>query len=89
MDKFDLSLALLARYRNSLRPFSRLTSDILITIFLEIQNSYADPYGPYFGSYAFMSYAKVCYAWRHLALNSPMLWKQISTKYPTAALVAL
>ena len=84
-----MSLALLARYRNSLRPFHRLTSDILITIFLEIQNSFADPYGPFFGSYAFMSYAKVCHTWRHLALTSPMLWKQISTKYPTAALVAL
>lgn len=56
---------------------------------MEIMSAHADPYGPFFGSYAFMSFSKVCHSWRDLSLTSPMLWKQISTRYPSAALVAL
>ncbi|PSR83088.1 hypothetical protein PHLCEN_2v5892 [Hermanssonia centrifuga] len=89
LGRLDISLALLARYRNSLRPFYRLSPDILVLIFLEIQADYWDPYLPSFGSYAFMAVSKVCHSWREVVIGSPILWKQLSTRYPTAALVAL
>jgi len=89
LQQLDLSIALLSRYRNSLRPFSKLSPDLLILIFLELQEDHWDPYQPTFGSYQWMVVAKVCHSWREVALGCPILWKQLSTRYPKAALVAL
>ena len=36
-----------------------------------------------------MSITKVCHTWRQVSLNAPILWRQLSTRYPTAATAAL
>lgn len=89
IEKIDVSLALLSRYRNSLQPFHRLSSDILILIFLEIQEDEWNPFGSTFGAYSYMGFTKVCHTWRQIALSASILWRQISTRYPSAALAAL
>ena len=67
----DRSLALLARYRNSLQPANRLTPDILILIFQVVVGEYQDPYNDSFGSYPWKGFAQVCNFWRTVALTSP------------------
>ncbi|KAJ3519179.1 hypothetical protein NM688_g9339 [Phlebia brevispora] len=89
LNSLDQSLALLAQYRNSLRPFNRLSSDILLMIFEEIMSEYGDPFHALYGSYDFFTFAKVCHSWRQLVLATPALWRQISARYPSAALTAL
>jgi hypothetical protein len=87
--QLDLSLALLSKYRNSLQPFNRLSPDILILIFLELQNRECCPLDVDFGSYRHMSFARVCHNWRDVAISAPILWTELSTRYPDAALAAL
>ncbi|KAK7693771.1 hypothetical protein QCA50_003343 [Cerrena zonata] len=89
VDKLDVSLAILSRYRNSLRPFNRLTSDILVLIFSQLLSEHADPHNDRFGSYPWMGVAQVCHFWRHVALTTPLLWTHISTRYCTAALACI
>ncbi|CAL1705166.1 unnamed protein product [Somion occarium] len=89
LDKLDSSLALLSRYRNSLRPFNRLSSDILVLIFSELVAGHADPYDVKFGSYPWMGVAQVCHFWRQVALTTPILWTHLSTRYCTAALACI
>lgn len=84
-----MSLALLARYRNSLRPFNRLTPDILVLIFQELVAEHQDPHEDSFGSYPWMGLAQVCHFWRAVALKSPILWTQVSTRHPKAALASV
>lgn len=87
--QLDLSLALLSRYRNSLQPFYRLSPDVLILIFSELQEDQWNPLDHNFGAYRYMAITKVCHSWRQVALNAPILWRQLSTRYPTAATTAL
>ncbi|GJE90749.1 hypothetical protein PsYK624_068930 [Phanerochaete sordida] len=87
--QLDLSLALLSRYRNSLQPFHRLSSDILVNIFLEIQESEWNPLHHSFGAYKYLDVSKVCHTWRQVALTAPILWRQLSTRYPDMAMAAL
>ncbi|KAH8106800.1 hypothetical protein BXZ70DRAFT_1003703 [Cristinia sonorae] len=89
LDRLDVSLALLAKYRNSLRPFSRLTSDILIIIFQQLVQDYSDPHEASFGSYSWMGVAQVCQIWRDVVLTSAILWTNISTRYPKYALACI
>ncbi|TCD64154.1 hypothetical protein EIP91_004503 [Steccherinum ochraceum] len=89
LDRLDVSLALLAKYRNSLRPFNRLTSDILVIIFRELARDYSDPHETTFGSYPWMGVAQVCQFWRDVALTSAVLWTNISTRYPKSALACI
>lgn len=87
--QLDLSLALLSRYRNSLQPFHRLSPDILVHIFLDIQESEWNPLHHAFGAYRYLAVAEVCHTWRQVALSAPILWRQLSARYPDMALAAL
>ncbi|KAI0705860.1 hypothetical protein BC835DRAFT_1302624 [Cytidiella melzeri] len=89
IEQLDLSIALLSRYRNTLRPLHRLSPDVLIMIFSELENDHWDPFNLSFGSYSWMVVAKVCHAWREVVLRSPIFWRQLNTKFPSAALTAL
>ncbi|THH30376.1 hypothetical protein EUX98_g3836 [Antrodiella citrinella] len=89
LDRLDVSLALLAKYRNSLRPFNRITADILVAIFRELARDYSDPHETSFGSYPWMGVAQVCQFWRDVALTSAILWTNISTRYPKSALACV
>ncbi|KAI0072779.1 hypothetical protein K474DRAFT_1775204 [Panus rudis PR-1116 ss-1] len=89
LDRLDASLALLLRYRNSLRPFSRLSSDILVLIFTELARDSSNPRNNAFGAYPWMGVSQVCYVWRSVALTTPILWTSISTRFRTAALACL
>ena len=84
-----MSLALLSGYRNSLQPFHRLSPDILVLIFLQIQKSEWDPFNHQFGSYKHLRVAQVCHTWRQVALSAPILWRQLSTRYPEMGMAAL
>ncbi|KAI0362407.1 hypothetical protein OH77DRAFT_49909 [Trametes cingulata] len=89
LDVLDRSLALLKRYRNSLRPVHRLTPDILALVFLELVEHYDRPLSPRFGSISWTYIAHVCYRWRAIALGCAALWTQVSTRYPEAATTCL
>ncbi|CCM04718.1 uncharacterized protein FIBRA_06906 [Fibroporia radiculosa] len=85
----DSSLALLQRYRNSLRPIHRIASDILLLIFLEIQDDDDSPLHSTFGCNNWVRLAHVCHRWRSIAFACPLLWTRISTRYPEAVLACL
>lgn len=89
MGDLDLSLALLQRYRNALRPIHRLAPDILLLIFESIAEDEDGPLHPSYGSAPWVYLAHVCHQWRELALTCAALWTRISTKYPEAALACL
>ncbi|KAI0345344.1 hypothetical protein BDW22DRAFT_1354256 [Trametopsis cervina] len=89
IDRLDMSIALLSRYRNSLRPLHRLSPDILMLIFAELENDHWDPFAERFGDYSWMVAARVCHSWRELILGTPICWRQLSTRFPSAALAAL
>ncbi|KAI0672960.1 hypothetical protein C8Q78DRAFT_689884 [Trametes maxima] len=86
----DRSVALLKRYRNSLCPVHRLSPDILALVFLDLVDDYeAPPANMHFGAVSWVYLAHVCHRWRTVALGCAMLWTQISTRYPEAALTCL
>ncbi|KAI0949950.1 hypothetical protein AcW1_006176 [Taiwanofungus camphoratus] len=85
----DTSLALLQRYRNALRPIHRLAPDILILIFRDLVEEDSNSFRSKFGSCPWKYLAHVCYRWRAIALACPLLWTQISTRHPDAALTCL
>lgn len=85
----DVSLALLAKYRNSLRPLNRLTPDVLLIVFRKLAQQYSDPHESTFGSYPWMGVTQVCQFWRDVALTSPILWTNLSTRYPKSALACI
>jgi hypothetical protein len=58
-------------------------------IFAELENDHWDPFQASFGSYSWMIIAKVCHAWREVVLGAPIFWRQLNTKFPSAALAAL
>ncbi|EKM55161.1 uncharacterized protein PHACADRAFT_255586 [Phanerochaete carnosa HHB-10118-sp] len=87
--QLDSSLALLSRYRNTLQPFHRLSSDVLVLIFLELQRDEWNPVPQSFGAYKYLPVTKVCHSWRQVALNAPILWRQLSTRYPDMAMAAI
>ena len=89
MDGLDHSIALLRRYRNTLRPIHRLSPDILALIFLQLVDGQDDPLSSRFGSVPWAYVAHVCYRWRVIALACAGLWTQIGTMYPAAALACL
>ncbi|KAI1794612.1 hypothetical protein LXA43DRAFT_883649 [Ganoderma leucocontextum] len=89
IDSLDYSVALLKRYRNSLRPIHRLTPDILATVFLDLLEDHDHPLSSTFGSCSWSYLAQVCYRWRAIALMSSSMWTQISTRYPEASLTCL
>ncbi|KAJ8456912.1 hypothetical protein ONZ51_g11843 [Trametes cubensis] len=89
VDGLDHSIALLRRYRNTLRPIHRLSPDILVLIFLQLVDGQDDPLSPRFGSVPWAYVAHVCYRWRVIALACAGLWTQIGTMYPAAALACL
>ncbi|TBU35711.1 hypothetical protein BD311DRAFT_744458 [Dichomitus squalens] len=89
VDSIDYSVALLKRYRNSLRPVHRLSPDIMALIFLELLDDHDHPLGSTFGSCSWSYLAHVCHRWRAIALACPSIWTQISTRYPEAALTCL
>ncbi|OCH93404.1 hypothetical protein OBBRIDRAFT_749631 [Obba rivulosa] len=89
LEDFDSSLALLHRYRNAVRPIHRLSADVLYLIFHHLVEEYDSPLNVDFGSNAWNFVAHVCHRWRAVALSSPTLWTQISTRYPQAALTCL
>lgn len=89
MVSLDQSLALLARYRNSLHHCNRLTPDVLVLVFEEIVAEWNNPYNENFGSYPWKGLAQVCHYWRTVALGSPILWTQINTRHQGAALACI
>ncbi|RDX56475.1 hypothetical protein OH76DRAFT_389565 [Lentinus brumalis] len=89
IDSLDLSVALLKRYRNSLRPIHRLSADILALIFVELLEDHDHPLSSTFGSCSWTYLAHVCHRWRIIALGCSHLWTQLSTHYPEAALTCL
>ena len=89
IDSLDFSVALLKRYRNSLRPVHRLSPDILALIFLELLEDHDHPLNTTFGSCSWRYLAHVCHRWRAIALLCSSLWTQLSTRYPEAALNCL
>ncbi|KAI0748520.1 hypothetical protein C8Q80DRAFT_744096 [Daedaleopsis nitida] len=89
VDSLDQSVALLKRYRNSLRPIHRLSPDILALVFVDLVRDYDVPLSSTFGSCSWTYFAHVCYRWRAIALACSSLWTQVSTRYPDAALTCL
>ncbi|OSD08591.1 hypothetical protein PYCCODRAFT_1429644 [Trametes coccinea BRFM310] len=89
VDVLDHTVALLKRYRNSLRPIHRLSPDILALIFLSLVEEDAHPLSSQFGAASWTYLAHVCYRWRAIALGCGALWTQLSTRYPEAALACL
>ncbi|KAL1944699.1 hypothetical protein VTO73DRAFT_3129 [Trametes versicolor] len=89
LDVLDHSVALLKRYRNSLRPIHKLSPDILALIFLELVDDEDNPLGGQFGAFSWTYLAHICYRWRAIALDCAALWTQLSTRYPEAALTCL
>ncbi|EMD38281.1 hypothetical protein CERSUDRAFT_64544 [Gelatoporia subvermispora B] len=86
---FDSSLALLHRYRNAMLPIHRLSIDVLHLIFQYLVEEYDSPLNVDFGSNTWNHVAHVSHYWRGVALSSPTLWTQISTRYPQSALACL
>ncbi|KAI8989690.1 hypothetical protein BD414DRAFT_577517 [Trametes punicea] len=89
VDDLDYSVALLKRYRNSLRPIHRLTPDVLALVFLDLVEEEEYPLSSQYGAASWTYLAHVCYRWRAIALGCGALWSQISTRYPDAALACL
>ncbi|KAI0797636.1 hypothetical protein C8Q75DRAFT_739100 [Abortiporus biennis] len=87
--QLDHSLALLSRYRNSLRPHNRLTPDILVIIFQVLADEHSWPTDSGFGAYPWKGIAQVCHFWREVTLSSAILWTQLSTRHSTAALACV
>lgn len=85
----DHSVALLKRYRNSLRPIHKLSPDILALIFLGLAEDQEHPLSSQFGSFSWSYIAHVCHSWRTIALGCAGLWTQLSTRYPDAAVACL
>ncbi|KAI0372924.1 hypothetical protein BV20DRAFT_1014134 [Pilatotrama ljubarskyi] len=89
LDVLDHSVALLKRYRNSLRPIHRLTPDILALVFLELIEDHDHPLSSQYGAISWTYIAHVCHRWRAIALGCAALWTQLSTRYPEAAITCL
>lgn len=89
IDSLDFSIALLKRYRNSLRPVHRLSVDILALIFVELLEDHDHPLSGSFGSCSWSYMTQVCHRWRVVALACSHLWTQLSTRFPEAALNCL
>ncbi|KAH9945885.1 uncharacterized protein BXZ73DRAFT_86130 [Epithele typhae] len=89
IESIDTSVALLKRYRNSLRPVHRLSPDIMALVFIEMTTDYDSPLHGSFGSCSWSYIAHVCYRWRAIALACSTLWTQLSTRYSDAALTCL
>ncbi len=89
IDDLDYSIAVLKRYRNSLRPVHRLSPDILVLVFVGLIEDHDRPTNPTFGSCSWSYLAHVCHRWRAIALACSTLWTQLSTRYPEAALTCL
>ncbi|KAI0780670.1 hypothetical protein BD413DRAFT_8515 [Trametes elegans] len=89
LDELDYSVALLKRYRNSVRPVHRLSPDILALVFLDLVQDHENPLNSQYGDFSWVYIAHVCHRWRTIALGCATLWTQISTRYPEAALACL
>ena len=68
----------------------RLSPDLLALIFADLADDHDDhPIHPIFGSCSWKYLAHICHRWREVALSCSVLWTQISTRYPDAALTCI
>ncbi|KAF9819785.1 hypothetical protein IEO21_01876 [Rhodonia placenta] len=87
----DSSIAMLMRYRNSLRPVHRLTTDVMLLVFANLveQDDSRTLCSFGYGSNPWVTMSHVCHQWRTVVLSCPLLWTRISTRWPNAALTCL
>ncbi|KAK0220429.1 hypothetical protein IW262DRAFT_1023827 [Armillaria fumosa] len=82
-------------FSSTLAPIRRLPSDVLRSVFREIQSPAFDwsgvSFGEFFGpSIKFMhntlNLSYVCYSWRNIAVSSPELWSHMRIAFPSPSL---
>ena len=86
LEKSIEALKLLKIHRNTLVPISRLTSEILVSIFSLLSSSvFSISSQPFAAPFIF---SHVCHKWREISLNFPHLWSRINFTQLTLASTA-